>query len=162
MLDVNVEPGELTDPNSAQPLVILSDTSSIHVRAYVEELDAPRVTVGMPATVTADGLAGKQFAGHVVSISPRMDAKCIHADRPGELYDTKVREVLVELDTESPLIVGLRVDVTFETTQTPSTNIGEPLSSINLDATGLGNSPPCIDRALANRGSPEGAWARKP
>ncbi len=114
VLDVNTRVGELTGPDAAKPLIILSDTSKVCVRAFVEELDAPRIAVGMTATVTADGLPGQSFAGHVIAISPRMDTKTIHADRAFELYDTKVREVLVELDTKELLIVGLRVDVTFD------------------------------------------------
>jgi hypothetical protein len=34
-------------------------------------------------------------------------------DRPNEIYDTKTREVLVELQNAPDLIVGLRVDVVF-------------------------------------------------
>jgi multidrug resistance efflux pump len=114
VLDVNARIGELTGPDATKPLVVLSDTSKVRVRAYVEELDAPRLRVGMQATVTADGLPDQEFAGHVISISPRMETKTIHSDRPSELYDTKVREVLVELDGTDPMIVGLRVDVSFD------------------------------------------------
>jgi multidrug resistance efflux pump len=114
VLDVNARIGELTGPDATKPLVVLSDTSKVRVRAYVEELDAPRLRVGMQATVTADGLPDQEFAGHVISISPRMETKTIHSDRPSELYDTKVREVLVELDSTDPMIVGLRVDVSFD------------------------------------------------
>jgi multidrug resistance efflux pump len=114
VLDVNVRVGELTGPDAVKPLVVLSDTSKVRVRAYVEELDAPRIAVGMKATVTADGLLGQSFTGHVISISPRMETKTINSDRPFELYDTKVREVLLELDTKEPLIVGLRVDVSVQ------------------------------------------------
>jgi hypothetical protein len=42
-----------------------------------------------------------------------MSSKSMHADRPNELYDTKVREVVTELSGTVPLIIGLRVDVTF-------------------------------------------------
>jgi multidrug resistance efflux pump len=115
VLDVNARMGELTGPDAAKPLVVLADTSKVCVRTFVEELDAPRIAVGMKASVSADGLPGQLFAGHVISISPRMDTKTIHADRSFELYDTKVREVLVELDTKELLIVGLRVDVMFDT-----------------------------------------------
>jgi multidrug resistance efflux pump len=114
ILDVNVERGELTGPNADQPLIVLSDTSIVRVRAFVEELDAPRVQVGMTAQVTADGLPDTTFSGRVVSISPRMATKPIHAERPQELYDTKVREVLLELEATDELIVGLRVDVSFD------------------------------------------------
>jgi hypothetical protein len=114
VLDVNVRVGELTGPDVVKPFVVLSDTSKVRVRAFVEELDAPRITIGMKSNVTADGLHGQSFAGHVISISPRMETKTIHSDRPFELYDSKVREVMVELDTKEQLIVGLRVDVTID------------------------------------------------
>jgi len=129
VLDVNVRIGELTGPDAAKPLVVLSDTSKVRVRAFVEELDAPRITLGMQATVTADGLPGQSFKGHVISISPRMDTKSIHSDRPFELYDTKVREVLVELDTKELLIIGLRVDVTFDAPgESGAETAGKPLA----------------------------------
>jgi HlyD family secretion protein len=114
VLDVNVRLGELTGPDAVKSLVVLTDTSKVRVRAFVEELDAPRIGLGMTASVTADGLPNQSFAGHVISISPRMETKTIHSDRPVELYDTKVREVLVELDTRDPMIVGLRVDAMFD------------------------------------------------
>jgi multidrug resistance efflux pump len=116
VLDVNARLGELTGPDAVKPLVVLADTSKVCVRAFVEELDAPRIAIGMKAAVTADGLPGQTLAGHVISISPRMETKSIHTDRAFELYDTKVREVLVELDTKELQIVGLRVDVTFDAT----------------------------------------------
>jgi HlyD family secretion protein len=109
---VNVEAGEMTGPDAAQPLVVLADTSVVRVRAFVEELDAPRVQTGMTAQVTADGVPDKVFSGRVASVSPRMVPKSIYAERPGELYDTKVREVLIELEPNDQLIIGLRVDVT--------------------------------------------------
>jgi multidrug resistance efflux pump len=130
VLDVNVEPGEFTGPDAAEPLVVLSDTSVVRVRAYVEELDAPRVEIGMPARVTADGIPNTTFTGRVVSISPCMVDKLVDADRPNELYDMKVREVLLELDGASQLIVGLRVDVSFDVVagQSPA----EPNQQITL------------------------------
>jgi len=98
-------------------------------KLQIEELDAPRITLGMQATVTADGLPGQSFKGHVISISPRMDTKSIHSDRPFELYDTKVREVLVELDTKELLIIGLRVDVTFDAPgESGAETAGKPLA----------------------------------
>jgi multidrug resistance efflux pump len=111
VLDLHVEPGELTGPDAREPLIILSDTSVVRVRAYVEELDAPRVRVGMGARVKADGLPNESFNGKVVSISPQMTSKSQYSDHPRELYDTKVREVVIELNGLPPLIVALRVDV---------------------------------------------------
>ena len=49
VLDVNARLGELTGPDAVKPLVVLSDTSKVCVRAFVEELDAPRIAIGMKA-----------------------------------------------------------------------------------------------------------------
>lgn len=114
VLDVNTRVGELTGPDSPQAILVLSDNSVLRVRAFVEELDAPRITVGMPAQITADGLPGRSYTGTVVAISPGMAAKSLHTGRSAELYDTKVREVLLELSPPSELIIGLRVDVHFD------------------------------------------------
>jgi HlyD family secretion protein len=129
VLDVNVEPGEFTGPDAPEPLVVLSDTTVMRVRAYVEELDAPRVQIGMQAQVTADGIPNTTFTGIVVSISPCMADKSVDAGRPNELYDTKVREVLLELDNATQLIVGLRVDVSFDARQT-TVDSSQPLTAI--------------------------------
>jgi len=42
-----------------------------------------------------------------------MSTKVLSSGSPDELYDTKVREVLVEVDNAERFLVGLRVDVTF-------------------------------------------------
>ena len=115
ILKADVAVGELVGPNSAEPAVVMADLSSYRVRTYVEELDAPRVQVGMTAIVTADGMPGKQFHGRVSRLSPRMVPKQMSSDRPSERLDTKTREVWITLEPSSALVVGLRVDVTIET-----------------------------------------------
>ncbi len=112
ILRLSIEQGELAGPDSPTPPVVMADTTGYRVRAYVEELDAPRVTVGMSAVATVDGLPGKEFAGRVTRISPRMGTKKIFRDSPGELFDVKTREIWIELEpTGEELVVGLRVDV---------------------------------------------------
>jgi len=113
ILQVNVRQGELTGPESTVPPIIFADTSHYRVRAFVEELDAPRVKAGMTATITADGMAGKTFKGQVTRISPRMGPKKLFTDDPSEQYDVKTREVWVDMQTNEPLVIGLRVDVTI-------------------------------------------------
>jgi multidrug resistance efflux pump len=117
ILRINVEPGELTGPESPQPTIILADTSRFRVRAFVEELDAPRLRPGMPVVVVADGLADQSFKGRVVQLSPRMTAKQIWNDDPAEQHDTKAREIWIDLEDSANLVVGLRVDVTIHSAQ---------------------------------------------
>jgi len=113
VLDVHVEPGELLGPDAATPAIVLADTSRLRVRTFVEEIDAPRLQIGMPAAFTADGLPGSIFSGTVESVSPRMSAKQTFSGDANEVYDTKVREVLVSIEDSAGLIVGLRVDAKF-------------------------------------------------
>jgi multidrug resistance efflux pump len=117
VLKVNGKVGELAGPASIEPTVILADTSHYFVRAFVEELDALRVEVGMPARITADSLGNGQLSGRVARLSPRMDRKTAWSDRSTERYDTKVRDVWIDIPHSPSLVVGLRVDVTIDLTQ---------------------------------------------
>ncbi|HVC95014.1 MAG TPA: HlyD family efflux transporter periplasmic adaptor subunit [Pirellulales bacterium] len=115
ILRVNLHAGELSDPDSSEPALIVADTSKLYVRAYVDEFDVPHVRTGMNARVTADGLTG-DVRGRVVRLAPRMTQKPLRTDDPLERFDTKVREVWIELEgagTES-LVVGLPVDVVLD------------------------------------------------
>lgn len=114
VLKVDAEPGELTAPDAPQPVIVLADTSRFRVRAFVEEYDAPRLAAGMPAQITADGLPGQTFTGRVAALSPAMTRKELWSDHPTERYDTKTREVWIDLDptpSHANLVVGLRVEV---------------------------------------------------
>ncbi len=114
VLKIDANPGELTGPESPQPIVVLADTSAFRVRAFVEEYDAPRVRIGMPAKIKADGIPGKEFSGKVVRFSPYMTRKELWSDLPSERYDTKTREVWIDLDRADGLVVGLRVEVAID------------------------------------------------
>ncbi len=46
-------PGTIASPNSTDPIIVMADLSKRRVRAYVEELDEGRVTLGQTARVTA-------------------------------------------------------------------------------------------------------------
>lgn len=111
VLKAEVEPGELIGPDSPEPAIVLADTTRFRVRAFVEEGDAPRVQLGASCRITADGLPGPPFEGHIARLSPRMTAKQLWSDRPAERFDTKTREVWIELEEAAGLVVGLRVDV---------------------------------------------------
>ncbi|MBN1909067.1 MAG: HlyD family efflux transporter periplasmic adaptor subunit, partial [Pirellulales bacterium] len=138
ILDVEVEPGELTGPDVAQPAVVITDTSRYRVRAFIEEMDAPRVRQGMSVRVVADGLPGRALEGRVAQCCPRMGRKQLWSDDPAERYDTKTREVWVDLDSREDLIIGLRVDVVIDTESaapipsvSPSPEDGRPRTPIH-------------------------------
>ncbi len=113
ILAVNTRLGELVGPDTPSPAVVMADTGRYRVRAFVEEYDAPRVRTGMMADITADGIPDRSFRGTVSELSPRMDRKQHWTDRPDEQFDTKTREVWIDLDSADGLVLGLRVDVTI-------------------------------------------------
>lgn len=131
VLKIGVEVGELVGPGAAEPALIMADTSRLFVRAYVDELDAPRVRQDMPAEVRADGVPGQRVPGRVVRMAPRMSRKPLRTDDPAERFDTKVREVWIELNEtdRGNLVVGLPVDVVLDVA-TPS-SVGEQVANLN-------------------------------
>ncbi len=129
ILEAEVEPGELTGPDAPVPAIVAADTSEFRVRAFVEEQEAPRVPVGALCEVTADGLPGRELEGRVAELSPRMSAKRLWSDDPGERFDTKTREVWVDLHEPADLVVGLRVDVTIHPDRVPPDPYESPPSS---------------------------------
>jgi len=136
ILKINGKVGELAGPASIEPVIILADTSRYYVRAFVEESDAPRIELGMPARITLDALRNQELSGRVVRLSPRMDRKSVWSDRPTERYDTKTREVWIELQPSPPLVLGLRVDVTIDLKSppnsqptSPNTDVAQPVIS---------------------------------
>lgn len=118
ILRLDVEIGEHAGPDSPTPAILIADMRRQFVRAFVEELDAPRIQPGMQAIITADGIPGQQFTGRVVRVSPRMTAKGLWTDDPAERYDTKTREALIQLPAVEDLVVGLRVDVAISPSKT--------------------------------------------
>lgn len=107
VLQVLVRVGEYVNP-SAGPAITLGDTSALRVRLDVDERDVARVRPGQRATIVADAFP-ENFAGKVVEIGRRMGRKNLRTDEPTERLDTKILEVVVELEGHPPLPQGLRV-----------------------------------------------------
>jgi len=111
VLHVLAEPGELVGPGDDRDLFTLVNRDSTRVRAYVEELDALSVAFGQKAFVTADGKPGRKYEGTVLSCSPYVRPKTHKHQKPGEMIDLRVREVVIELAHGDDLVIGLPVDV---------------------------------------------------
>jgi HlyD family secretion protein len=111
ILRVYAEPGEVSGPSTAQPVLLMADLSRRRVRAFVEELDAPRMQVGQRAVITADGLPGKEFTGSVTATLPRMGQRGLQTDAAHEYRDVYFREVIIDLDASDELPLNLRVHV---------------------------------------------------
>ena len=68
------ELGEFTTPSPpgipTPPAIDLIDDSCLYVSTPMDEIDAPKIQVGMPARITLDALPGKIFKGRVRRIAP--------------------------------------------------------------------------------------------
>jgi multidrug resistance efflux pump len=111
VLRIDVHEGEVVAPDSPQPAVTMADTSQLRVRAFIDEYDAMGISPGAPATITVDGLSDREFRGQVTEVSPIMRRKQLRTYQPEERLDTDTREVLIALEGETDLIIGMRVEV---------------------------------------------------
>jgi len=109
ILQVKVREGELYSFQGNEPLVVMGDTRTLRVRMDVDEHDIARVTQGAKAWVVADAFGARKFTGSVVDIGRRFGRKNIRTDDPTEKNDTKVLEVVIELDGHELLVPGQRV-----------------------------------------------------
>lgn len=116
---------------SYQPPTLIAkvgDVSKLRVRADVDEADVGRVATGQRVSVAADAYPGQRFMGTVTIVGLRLGQKEMRTDEPTEKLDTKVLQVLVDLDENIRLPIGLRVDVSFAPL---STNVAEKLAELN-------------------------------
>lgn len=72
--EINGELGEFVTPSplgvATPPAVDVVDTSCIYVTAPIDEVDAPRIRVDMPARVTLDAFRNRTFEARVRRVAP--------------------------------------------------------------------------------------------
>ncbi|HEV8120131.1 MAG TPA: efflux RND transporter periplasmic adaptor subunit [Candidatus Polarisedimenticolia bacterium] len=72
--DLKAELGEWASPSPPAlpipPVYDIIDPTSIYVSAPLDEVDAGRVSQGLPARITLDPLPGKSFPGRVARVAP--------------------------------------------------------------------------------------------
>jgi HlyD family secretion protein len=115
ILRKHMNAGELVSDKGDTPIVTIGDLSKLRVRVDVDETDIGKLSVGLRAYATADAFPDRQFWGRVVRVGRMVGPKNVFTDQPWERIDTKVLQVLIELDEGSDLPVGLRVDVIIMT-----------------------------------------------
>lgn len=109
ILALKYRAGEYVAPGAGDALVVLGDTTKLRARIDIDEREIARVRVGQAGYVTALGFGGRRFVGKVTEVGRRMGRKNVRTDDPTERIDTKILEVIVELETPQDLVPGLRV-----------------------------------------------------
>jgi HlyD family secretion protein len=112
VLQKHLKAGEnvVNSNTSSMPIVTVADITRLRVRADIDETDIGKIKLGQKAYVKADAYGDKKFFGKVVRIGQVLGKKNIRTDEPTERVDTKILETLIEIDADSKLPSGLRVD----------------------------------------------------
>ena len=114
VLKVTAKVGETVAPSPDQVLVTVGDLTKLRVKAEVDERDVGRIKVGQAAIVRADAFQGQDFTGKVTTIAPALSSPGLKDRGAARRTDVDVLEIFVDLDADTPLIPGLRVDVFFK------------------------------------------------
>ncbi|MFO1069023.1 MAG: HlyD family efflux transporter periplasmic adaptor subunit [Geminicoccaceae bacterium] len=134
ILRVEARPGEwATAGLAAEPLVRLGDTTRLHVRAEIDEADAPRLVEGTTAVASLRGAGDRAMPLRFVRVEPYVIPKRQLAGAGGERVDTRVLQVIYAIDADRPdAHVGQQVDVFIDTTGKPAGGAGESGPAISL------------------------------
>lgn len=117
ILRKRLKDGESVSPENETGIVTIADTSVLRVRIDLDETDVAKIRENQTAYVTADAFGERQFAAKVVRIGQILGRKNFRTERPTEKVDTKILEVLLELEPNQKLPLGLRVDAFINANQ---------------------------------------------
>lgn len=110
VLQIKYRSGEYYVP-SGDPLLLLGDLSQRRARIDIDERDIARVRIGDEAYLTAAAFPNRQFAARVTEVGQRIGRKNIRTDDPKERIDTKILEVVLDVEGDGQeLLPGLRVN----------------------------------------------------
>jgi HlyD family secretion protein len=107
--EVNGEIGEFVTPSPVgiptPPAVDLMDMSCLYVSAPIDEVDAPDIRVGMPATISLDAFPGRDFAGRVRRVAPYV------LDREKQARTVDVEVEFVDAEDCGCMLPGYSADI---------------------------------------------------
>jgi len=117
VLQVNIRAGEYAMVGSAEPLILLGDTTLLQVRADVDEVNAPLVRAQKPAVAFLKGSTKQSIPLEFARIEPYIVPKKSLTGDNTERVDTRVLQVIYRFRMpEFPVYVGQQVDVFIEGT----------------------------------------------
>ncbi|HWF95677.1 MAG TPA: efflux RND transporter periplasmic adaptor subunit [Xanthobacteraceae bacterium] len=144
VLQLNIRPGEYAQTGALpNPLALLGDTRTLHVRVDVDENDAWRLRPGMPAKAFLRGNSAIAFDLSFAYVEPYVVPKTELSGTSTERVDTRVLQVVYGVSKgELPIYVGQQVDVYIETPSdlTASGRFVAPAANESVS----GQSPPFL------------------
>lgn len=107
--EVNGEVGEVVTPSPVgiptPPAIDLMDISCLYVSAPIDEVDAPRIRVGMPANISLDAMSGQTFEGKVRRVAPYV----LEMEKQARTVDVEV-DFLCQEDCQN-MLPGYSADI---------------------------------------------------
>lgn len=105
-------PGQIIEPNGK--LVTIVDLSKTRIEAEVNEFDAPAVTPGARATLTAEGNLDQRWQATVEEIPDTIAPRQMRPQDPGRPSDTGVLLVKLVPQSPTPFKLNQRLEITIE------------------------------------------------
>lgn len=115
ILQLHAIAGESVAATPEQPLIVIGNTTSLRVRAEVEERDVTKVRIGQPVVLKTDAFGDQEFQGRVASMAQSLRPPKLAQRGPRRPTDLDSLEVMIDLDAGTSLLPGMRVDVFFKT-----------------------------------------------
>lgn len=121
ILQVNVRLGEYAQTGVlTNPLILMGDTRTIHLRVDIDENDAWRFRPGVRAKAFLRGNSEIAFDVSFAYLEPYVVPKTSLTGASNERVDTRVLQVVFEAQkAELPIYVGQQVDVYIDTSEIP-------------------------------------------
>lgn len=107
-LSVDARVGQYIDAKSA--IGDFAPAGPVIALTEIDELFADKVKTGQKAVIRPQGRTDTLTTGTVVLTSPYLRRKSLFSEKAGDLEDRRVREVRVQLDDPSKVLLGARVE----------------------------------------------------
>ncbi|HEY2156310.1 MAG TPA: HlyD family efflux transporter periplasmic adaptor subunit [Isosphaeraceae bacterium] len=112
ILQVHVRPGQFAALNWNEPLVVLGDVRTLHVRIDIDENDLPWFAPGAEAVATLKGRPAVKYPLEFVKFEPYVIPKRSLTGDNSERVDTRVLQAIYAIkDFPTPVYVGQQMDV---------------------------------------------------
>jgi HlyD family secretion protein len=111
VLQVDVRPGEFVGAPPGEPLIVLGNVDTLHVRVDIDENDIPRFRREAPAVARPRGDPQTAIPLRLVRVEPYVVPKRSLTGDNTERVDTRVLQVIYEVTGDARLYVGQQLDV---------------------------------------------------
>lgn len=112
VLQVHVRPGQFAAMSWNEPLIVLGDVKTLHVRVDIDENDLPLFSPGSEAVATLKGRPSVRFPLEFVKFEPYVIPKKSLTGDNSERVDTRVLQAIYAIrEFPTPVYVGQQMDV---------------------------------------------------